>query len=270
MFDGGSEMKIKILAFLLGLCLLTSTGCGDTQSTDTDENDETLETSALIDETEPETETESLTETNVYSEGSTVGAINIVTNSGPITGAKNISIPRPKNSGRTISAADYLSPENTGTQNATGFSTLLTQIKASYDTSDPITMIDIPTGVYRIKSSRQYTVHFKNLTNLIVEGNDSLFIFEDSDKAINSAAFFALEYCDTIELRNFSVDFDWAIYPLFVIGEVISSDTATNSVTFRIDSHKLPDAVTVAGGRTWDPDLDNRSETVGFVPYPYQ
>lgn len=292
-------MKLKLLAFLLCLVMLASVGCGETPAVESDtetdppkqtdrnqdaesesESESESETEADAPETEANTETDTETETEKdpeitppavptlsdYSAGSSVGMINIATASGAITGANNVTIPRPDQSGRVISAADYISPDNTSTQNVTGFANLLAAVKESYADETPITMIDVPTGTYRFKSSKQYAIHLKGMVNLVIEGNGSQFIFEDSDRAIGSAAFFGLENCDTVELRNFSVDFDWDIYPLFVIGEVISSDTSNNSVTFRIDSHKLPDKVTIGGGRTWDPNLDNRSETVGFVP----
>ena len=290
-------MKIKVLAGLLCLVMLASVGCGndpatelDTETerqTQTEQADETgkesesatesekAETEAETDDESAPTETEKDEENPTppevpalsdYSSGSSVGAINISTASGAITGAKDVTIPRPDQSGKTISAKDYISPDNTGAQNISGFAKLISIIKNSYYDDVPITMIDVPQGTYRFKSSKQYAIHFKEIKNLVLEGNGSHFIFEDSDRAIGSAAFFGLENCDTVELRNFSVDFDWDIYPLFVIGEVISSDVNEKSVTFRIDSHKLPDKVTIGGGRTWDPNLDNRSETVGFVP----
>lgn len=287
-------MKMKVFAILLCLLMLLSTACGEVPNTDSmtetekqtdseaetpEETESDTESSTDTEETEIETETETETDAESddpaaplipalsdYSANSSVGTINIATNSGSITGAEYNEITRPDQSGRTVSAADYISPDNTSTQNITGFSNLLAAVKASYSEDTPITMIDIPEGTYRFKSSKQYAIHLKELKNLVIEGNGSLLIFEDSDRAIGSAAFFGLEYCDTIEFRNFKMDFDWDLYPLFVIGEVISSDVNKNTVTFRIDSHKLPDKVTIGGGRTWDPALDNRSETVGFVP----
>ena len=269
-------MKNRILAGFLCFLMLACVGCGGTQIAETDPITDTDTETATESETESETASETETEMEPpvvippltdYSADSSVGKINIQTNSGFITGADDISIPRPDESGRTISAASYISPEKTSTRNASGFSSLLSKVKTSYKSENPITKIDIPTGTYRIKSSSQFAVHFKELKNLVVEGNGAHFIFEDSDKAIGSAAFFGLENCDTIEFRNFSMDFDWDAYPLFVIGEVISSDTKNRTVTFRIESHKLPETVKIGGGRTWDPALDNRSETVGFIPY---
>ena len=287
-------MKMKLLALLLCLLMVLGTACGEVPDTDSmtetkkqtdseseipEESEATTDTERAETEANTETETEPETETEAtdpvppmipalsdYSANSSVGTINIATQSGSITGAEYNEIPRPDQSGRTVSAADYISPNNSSTQNITGFSNLLAAVKASYSEDTPITMIDIPKGTYRFKSSKQYAIHLKELKNLVIEGNGSLLIFEDADRAIGSAAFFGLEQCDTIELRNFAVDFDWEIYPLFVIGEVISSNVNKNTVTFRIDSHKLPDKVTIGGGRTWDPALDNRSETVGFIP----
>ena len=284
-------MVRKLLAFLLSLLLLASVGCGEPYSSETDidsnketESESSTETESESDiatetpsteELEKESETEEETETlpipevpplTDYSVGSSVGSINIQTNSGAITGAEAVTVPRPVENGRVLSAKDYLSPDKSGTQNIDGFSKMLTLVKTSVSDENPITKIDIPKGVYRFKSSKQYAIHLKYIANLVIDGNGSLFLFEDSDKAIGSAAFFGLEQCDTVELRNFSVDFDWDIYPLFVIGEVISSDTKNKTVTFRIDSHKLPEKVAIGGGRTWDPALDNRSETVGFIP----
>lgn len=294
-------MKIKLLVFLLCFLMIASVGCGDVPPAETAEetNEETAleteseaspETEANTEtetetETEAETETESAPETEAeteaetetetepvgppalsdYSNGSSVGSVNIKTNSGVITGAENVSVPRPDESGRVLDASQYISPEKTGEQNASGFSNMLRRVKDSYDSPVPFTKINVPTGVYRIKPSARYAVHFNGLKNLAVEGNGSQFLFEDSDKAMSSAAFFGVENCDTIEFRNFSVDFDWDAYPLFVIGTVVSSSTSKKSVDFRIDSHKLPKVVKVDGGRTWDPALDNRSETVGFI-----
>ena len=276
-------MKIKLLAFFLSLLMVTSIGCGNTilTETDPDTNAETVpEKDADIEAAKKDTESETNANTEAleteapptvpplsdYGDGSSVGTVNVATKSGAITGAKDITIPRPDQSGRTLSADRYLSPEKTGAQNASGFSNMLAAITASYSDSVPITMIDIPKGTYRIKSSRQYAIHFKALTNLVIEGNGSLFIFEDSDKTINSAAFFTVENCDTVEFRNFAVDFDWDTHLLSVIATVISSDVTTKSVVFRVDSHKLPQVINIDSGRPWDPALDNRSETVGFIP----
>ena len=281
----------KLLAFLLALLLLTSIGCGEPDSgeTDIDSNKETESESSTeiesesdiatetpnTEESEKESETEEETEAlpipevpplSDYSAESSVGSIHIKTNSGTITGAEAVTIPRPVENGRVLSAKDYLSPDNSGAQNINGFSEMLTLVKTSVSDEKPITKIDIPKGVYRFKSSKQYAIHLKYIANLVIDGNGSLFIFEDADKAIGSAAFFGLENCNTIELRNFAVDFDWEAHPLAVIGTVVSSDTTTNSVVFRIDSHKLPKIINIDSGRTWDPALDNRSETVGFIP----
>lgn len=273
-------MKFKLLAFLLCLLMIASVGCGETVPPETEPEtipgkDTNTEAQEKDTESETDANTEALeTETppiipplSDYSIGSTVGTINIATKSGAITGAENVTIPRPDQSGETLSADKYISPDNTGVQNASGFNKMLAAIKASYSESIPITTLDIPKGTYRIKSSKQYAIHLKELTNLVIEGNSSLFIFEDSDKAIGSAAFFGVENCDTVEFRNFAVDFDWEAHPLAVIGTVVSADTATNSVVFHIDSHKLPKIINIDSGRTWDPALDNRSETVGFLPY---
>lgn len=293
-------MKLKLLAFLLCLVMLTNVGCGETPAVESDtetdpprqteteretdtESESESESETEAPETDANTETDTETEAKTeedpeipspavpplsdYSAGSLVGTVNIKTNSGSITGAENVTIPRPDQSGRTLFADDYLSPNKTGAENTAGFSAMLKEIQSSYESSTPITMIDIPEGVYRFKPSKQYALHLKGLTNLCIEGNGSLFIFEDSDKAMSSAAFFCLENCDTVEFRNLSVDFDWEAYPLFVLGTVVSSSTSTNSVTFRIDSHKLPKNIKVDGGRTWDPKLDNRSETVGFIQH---
>lgn len=272
-------MKRKLLAILLCLLMLTAAACGTPEVETTTEPEAVtfpiiplpgLPTSEGGTTATPETSSEPSIPpsfpTDLIGKDS-VGLVDIKTNSGAITGAENVTVPRPDNSGQTLSAAHYLSPENTGAQNAVGFADLLAQVKNSYSGPAPITKIDIPFGTYRIKPSKQYAIHLKELSNLCVDGNGSHFVFEDSDRSTGSAAFFGLEQCDTIEFRNLSVDFDWESYPLFVIGEVTSSDTATNSVTFRIDSHELPDAVTVAGGRSWDPEINNRSDTVGFVAH---
>ncbi len=275
-------MKRKLLALLLCLCMLAGVGCGTSDvETTTEPEVVTFPIIPLPGFSTPESETPAPPETSTPNTQTpieppfptdnlgenSVGLVYIKTQSGAITGAEEVTVPRPSDTGRTLSTEDYLSPEKTGAQNAVGFAELLKQVKNSYDSTTPFTKIDIPTGTYRIKPSKQYAIHLRDLHNLCLDGNGSLFILEDSDYAIGSAAFFALEYCDTIEFRNFSIDFDWDNYPLFVIGEVISADTATNSVTFLIDSHKLPSTVKIGGGRSWDPSIDNRSDTVGFVPY---
>lgn len=278
-------MKKRLLAFLMCLVMLFLTGCTGLPW-DTDEEPEEPDEPEVPEEPEEDDEPEepkdpvepeepeepaaperipvpALTD---YSSGSSVGATSVTTSSGKITGATKDTVPRPDHSGRMISSERYLSPKSSGTQNIASFKKLLKVVKESYATENPITLIDIPKGTYRFKSSLQYAINLSGMKNLAIEGNGSSFIFEDSDAEINSAAYFGIDDADTIELRNFSVDFDWSIYPLFVIGKVTAASTTDKSVTFRIDSHSLPSTVKIAGGRTWDPALDNRSETVGFVP----
>ncbi|MBO4978844.1 MAG: right-handed parallel beta-helix repeat-containing protein [Clostridia bacterium] len=277
-------MKAKLLTVFLCLCMLASVSCGapDAETTATPEQpsvttptasppetpEQEDETTVPLETTAPETDAPPKIPfpTDHIGENS-VGLVYIKTNSGTITGAKDVTVPRPDKSGRTLSAEGYLSPANSGDQNLRGFADLLAQIQSSYSTADPYTTLSIPSGTYRIKSYKQFAIHLKELHNLCIDGGGSLFLLEDSDRAIGSAALFGLEYCDTVEFRNFSIDFDWESYPLYVIGEVISADTETQSVTFHIDSHKLPSQVKIGGGRSWDPSIDNRSDTVGFIPY---
>ena len=275
-----------LLCFVI---LLGCIGCGDSQADQTSKVLESGEMTEMPEESLPQetvvtegtetpdsTKEEETTSTPETTEApfptddigeNSVGLVNIKTNSGQITGAEDITIPRPVQSGRTLMADTYLSPEKTGLENASAFSDMVAMVKASYGTTEPYTKIDIPNGTYRIRAIKSYGVHLNELTNLCIEGNGSHFIFEETETSRYDPSYFRIENCDTVELRNFSVDFDWEAHPMYVIGEVISSDPSTNSVTFRIDSHKLPKTVTVGGGRSWDPDLDNRSDTVGFVAY---
>ena len=264
-------MKRTLFAILLCLCVLVGVGCGTPDVESSSEQPEVVTFPIIplpeLSATGSGMESTPSPETPLLPTESSVGTINIATVSGSITGAENIEIPRPLPNERRLSAEGYLSPDKTGKENARGFANMLGKIKSSYNSTTPITKIDIPTGVYRLYPTNARVIDLYGFSNLIIEGNGSLFIFEESEKPLFSAAFFRIENCDTVEIRNLAVDFDWNAYPLYVIGEVISADPNTSSVTFRIDSHTLPDRVSIGGGRSWDPEIDNRSDTVGFVAY---
>lgn len=266
-------MKRTLLTLLLCLLMLAATACGRPDVETTTEPEvitfpiiplPSTPTSGTEAETDGVIEIPALPTDPI--EGSSVGKINISTASGSITGAEDISIPRPVLNGNTLSAEFYLSPDKTGEENAAAFAEMIALVKSSYS-GTPITKIDIPTGTYRMRALKSYGVHLDGFTNLCIEGNGAHFLFEETTTSRYDPSYFRIENCDTVEIRNLFLDFDWESYPLYVIGEVISADPATNSVTFRIDSHELPDTVKVGGGRSWDPELDNRSDTVGFVAY---
>jgi len=186
-----------------------------------------------------------------------------------VTGAPEFTVQRPADNGKTQSAAGYLSETNTGAENAAGMEKLLDDILFHNFTSrEKITKLDIPTGTYRFGGEKKDRILLSGLSDLIIEGNGSVFLFEEHEKRVQGSLI-RMEECRRLELRNLTVDWDWQQYPLFVIGEVVSADTARNSVRFRIDSHTLPEDMvfhlTFGLGRTWNPEIDNRSETVGFI-----
>ena len=186
-----------------------------------------------------------------------------------VTGAPEFTVQRPTEDGKTVSSAKYIAETNTGEANTAGMAKLLSDIaKYNMTSREKVTKVEIPAGTYRFGGEAANTIHLSGLSNLVIEGNGSLFLFEEHE-TYSQGSFFRIENCRTLELRNLSVDWDWEQYPLFVIGEVVSSDISRNSVRFRVDSHSLPEDMTFhltfGLGRTWNPAIDNRSESVGFV-----
>ena len=185
-----------------------------------------------------------------------------------ITGAPEFTVNRPDGKGKVVSTAGYISESNSGEENAAGMARLLEEISASNSSGEKVGRLEIPTGTYRFGGEKANTIVMKGLSELLIDGGGSTFIFEEH-KTYSQGCFIRIESCNTLEIRDLTIDWDWEKYPLFVIGEVTEANVAKKTVKFRIDSHSLPEdmtfRLTFGLGRSWDPAIDNRSDSVGFI-----
>ena len=177
-----------------------------------------------------------------------------------ITGSANFEVAEPALNGLEVSLADYGgSPTADGTTNAKAFARAISAIKLN-----GITKLTIPTGIYKVYVESKKQIDLTGVSNLLIDGKGSQLVFLEHKAPVSNGTLINLENCNKVEIKNLAIDWDWDAVPVFVLGQVTAIDKTKGTIEFQVDNFTLPDTLNLAGGRPWDPSINNRDSNVGF------
>jgi hypothetical protein len=178
--------------------------------------------------------------------------------------------------GKVVSAKDFGLSEN-GTAKANA---IALQKAIDYCKSNDIRKLIVPKGKYRLlkstvdardrngrkthHSNRIFTVNLIGMKNFVFDGQGAEFIFEDLDMPRGReilGGFFRVLGCERVQLKNFTIDWDWNRTPLGFVGKIVKVDRKNLTVDYQVSYNKkpIPNDIHVYAVRGWDPKINNRT-----------
>lgn len=168
------------------------------------------------------------------------------------TGAKEFEVELPRNaSGPVVDAAEFgVNPGNA--DNVEALNRALEhcrEVKAA--------RLRVAPGVYRMTADAP--VRLVNMTDFEFDGGGSTFVYHKSRESN-----FRITGCERVALRNFNMDWDWAVDPLASLVEVVRAEP--DAVDFRFNEYeKFPRRdVRVAIVSSFDPETKSVGLEGGF------
>ncbi|MBQ8227637.1 MAG: right-handed parallel beta-helix repeat-containing protein [Clostridia bacterium] len=128
-------------------------------------------------------------------------------------------IGRPKEESlRVVNASDFgLSPEND--DNFYAFADAI-----NYCKENPGTKLVFDKGVYKFASP--YSIFIDGCENLVIDGNGAEFVFSRCEQY----HFFRLVYCNGVEIKNLTINWDWENQRIGSVVKVVNADPSNNTI----------------------------------------
>lgn len=193
-----------------------------------------------------------------------------------IKGPEPFKINYPEVTGKTVNAVDFGLSENGGAEaNAAAL-----QKAVDYCKKNKISRLTVPKGRYHFLkstvderdkngvkshySNRIYVINLIGMKNFVFDGQGAEFIFEDIDLPRGSevlGGFFRVLDCERVQLKNFTIDWDWDRMPLGFLGKIVKVDLEKLTVDYQVsyNNKPIPKDFHVYAVRGWDPEINNRT-----------
>ena len=177
-----------------------------------------------------------------------------------VTGADKIEIAKPSESGSIVYAADYgFSEAASAAENAEALQSAIEYCKKSGASA-----LALKSGVYYISKENKTQIELNGLKNFTLLGGGAKLVFCETENTYPNARFIYIANCNTVEIKDLIIDWDWDSFPLFITGKI--SDINANTITVTSDKYNIPDNYTaVVHTKGWDYAADNVTPNVyGF------
>ncbi|MDO9634293.1 MAG: right-handed parallel beta-helix repeat-containing protein [Paludibacter sp.] len=179
-----------------------------------------------------------------------------------ITGSVSFEVQQPILNEIIVSVADFgANPNRSAEENGAAFENAIAKLRLA-----GASKLVIPTGIYKIRMEKSADILLKDIHNVIIDGQGSELIFGRHHK-IKHEAYITLENCHTVVVKDLTLDWDWADFPIFAIARVINIDKNARTVEFQTTTPEIPDEKPLQMGvnREWDPAINNRNPGKGFI-----
>ena len=177
-----------------------------------------------------------------------------------VTGAADFEIAKPSLSGVVVYAADYGFSENASpAENAAAL-----QSAINYCKKTNASVLELESGTYYISKEHKTQLELNGLKNFTLSGGGAKLVFCETENTYPNARFIYIANCNTVQIKDLTVDWDWDSFPLFITGKI--SELGTNTITVTSDKYDIPDNyVSIVHTKGWDYDADNVTPKVyGF------
>ena len=112
---------------------------------------------------------------------------------------------------------------------------------AAYLRENPGTKLTLEKGVYDLGGAG---VSFSGVKNCVIDGNGSVFMYDES-------RYFTISACEGLKFENFTIDWDWDVHYLASVVKVIASEKAGVNGA-KVTLHFLEDDASYALANNWD------------------
>ncbi len=117
---------------------------------------------------------------------------------------------------------------------------------------------------YNHYTRRIYTLNLIGMKDFIFDGQGSEFIFEDLNLPRGKeilGGFFRILECERVQLKNFTIDWNWDRMPLGFKGRIVNVNPDKLTVDYKVsyNGKPIPDDFHVYAVRGWEPAINNRT-----------
>lgn len=176
-----------------------------------------------------------------------------------VTGATDFEIAKPTEAGAVVNASDYGVSENA----APAANAAALQSAIDYCKRTGASVLKLEGGTYYVSRENKTQLEFNGLKNFTLDGGGARLVFCETENTFANARFIYIASCDTVRIKNLTVDWDWDSFALFITGKI--SEVGTNTITVKSDKYDIPDYVSIYHTKGWDYEADNVTPKVyGF------